>query len=78
VRQRYCRAYSAGPLQRCETGPEIAMGEPKKQARGSELAKVAKGRQAQAKANKNLAGQIRKILGKHYASKYRVQSREGH
>jgi hypothetical protein len=28
---------------------------------------------AQARANKRLAEQIRKILGKHYASKYRMQ-----
>jgi len=28
---------------------------------------------AQARANKRLAEQIRKILGKHYASKYRVR-----
>jgi hypothetical protein len=54
------------------------MGGPKKQPRGSERPKLQKGDKPQAKANKRLAGQIRKILGKHYASKYRVQSREGH
>ena len=51
---------------------------PKKQPRGSERLKLQKGDKPQAKANKHVASQIRKILGKHYASKYRVQSRHGH
>jgi hypothetical protein len=75
VRQRYCRAYSVGPLRRCETDPEIVMGGPKRQPRGSEWPKLQKGDKPQSKANKHLAGQIRKILGKHYVSKYRLQSR---
>jgi hypothetical protein len=37
-----------------------------------------RGDKPRTKANKRLAGQIRKILGKHYASKYRVQSRREH
>jgi hypothetical protein len=51
---------------------------PKKQPRGSERLKLQKGDKPQAKANKHVDSQIRKILGKHYASKYRVQSRHGH
>jgi hypothetical protein len=47
---------------------------PQKQPRGSG-SKLRKGGKPRAKPNKHLAGQIRKILGKHYASKYRVQSR---
>jgi hypothetical protein len=50
----------------------------KKQPPGSERSKLQKGDKPQAKANKRLAGQIRKILGKHYANKYRVQSRREH
>jgi hypothetical protein len=50
---------------------------PKKEPQRSRP-KLPKGDKPQAKANKHLAGQIRKILGKHYASKYRVQSRQGH
>jgi hypothetical protein len=50
----------------------------KEQPPGSERPKLQKGDKPQAKANKRLAGQIRKILGKHYANKYRVQSRREH
>jgi hypothetical protein len=39
----------------------------------SGAAKPHKGEKPQAKANKRLTEQIRKILGKHYASKYRVR-----
>ena len=49
------------------------MGGPMKQSRGSGRPKLKKGDKPQAKANKHVASQIRKILGKHYASKYRVQ-----
>jgi hypothetical protein len=35
--------------------------------------KPEKGEKPQARANKRLTEQIRKILGKHYASKYRVR-----
>lgn len=45
----------------------------KKQPPGSERPKLQRGEKSQARANKRLATQIRKILGKHYASKYRVQ-----
>jgi hypothetical protein len=45
----------------------------KKRPPGSERPKLQKGDKPQARANKRLALQIRKILGKHYASKYRVQ-----
>jgi hypothetical protein len=48
----------------------------KKQPRGGP--KLKKGRQAQVKPNKHIAEQIRKILDKHYASKYRMQWRHGH
>ena len=40
---------------------------------GSKRQRLQKGDKSQAGANKRLAEQIRKILGKHYASKYRVQ-----
>ena len=58
----------------------IVMRGAKKQPPGSERPKLQKGDkpQPQARANKRLAGQIRKILGKHYANKYRVQSRREH
>ncbi len=46
----------------------------RKQPRARERPKSQKGRDTpQSKANKRLAEQIRKILGKHYASKYCVQ-----
>jgi hypothetical protein len=56
----------------------IVMRGAKKQPPGSERPKLQKDDKPQAKANKRLAGQIRKILGKHYANKYRVQSRREH
>ncbi len=39
----------------------------------SAFAKAAKVRDKLATSNKRLAQQIRKVLGKHYASKYRVR-----
>jgi hypothetical protein len=47
---------------------------PKKQTPGHRAAKPQKHcGKPQVTGNKRLAEQIRKILGKHYASKYRVQ-----
>jgi hypothetical protein len=45
----------------------------RKQVRSRERLKPEKGEKPQAGANKRLTDQIRKILGKHYASKYRVR-----
>lgn len=45
----------------------------KKRSPGSQRPSLKKGGKSQAGVNKRLAEQIRKILGKHYASKYRVQ-----
>jgi hypothetical protein len=45
----------------------------KKRPPGIQRPSLQKGAKSQAGVNKRLAGQIRKILGKHYASKYRVQ-----
>jgi len=45
----------------------------RKQVRSRERLKPEKGEKPQARANKRLTDQIRKILGKHYASKYRVR-----
>ncbi len=66
----------AAPVLYGAVRPKIVMRGQKKQPRGSGP-KSQKGDKSQAKPNKHLAGQIRKILGKHYASKYRVQSRQG-
>jgi hypothetical protein len=47
---------------------------PTKQSPGTDRPKPQKSRdKPQATGNKRLAEQIRKILGKHYASKYRVR-----
>jgi hypothetical protein len=45
----------------------------RKQVGSRERPKPQKGEKTQARANKRLTEQIRKILGKHYASKYRVR-----
>jgi len=44
-----------------------------KQVRSRERPRPEKGEKRQARANKRLTEQTRKILGKHYASKYRVR-----
>jgi hypothetical protein len=50
------------------------MREPTKQSPGGDRSKPQKRREKpQATVNRRLAEQIRKILGKHYASKYRVR-----
>jgi hypothetical protein len=50
------------------------MREPTKQSPGRDRPKPQKRRdKPQATGNRRLAEQIRKILGKHYASKYRVR-----
>jgi hypothetical protein len=50
------------------------MREPTKQSHGMDRPKPQKGRdKPQSTGNKRLAEQIRKILGKHHASKYRVR-----
>jgi hypothetical protein len=50
------------------------MREPTKQSPGTDRPKPQKSRDKPlATGNKRLAEQIRKILGKHYASKYRVR-----
>lgn len=41
--------------------------------RSRERLKPEKNQKPQARANKRLTEQIRKILGKHYASKYRLR-----
>ena len=46
---------------------------PRKQNPRANLPKLRKPRDKLATSNKRLAEQIRKVLGKHYASKYRVR-----
>jgi len=45
----------------------------RKQVCSPERLRPEKGEKPQARANRRLTDQIRKILGKHYASKYRVR-----